>query len=87
MNEETTLIRRSRLFQQYIVDAFSCIEEKRLTYIRRNQKDLKLKIYKGIKDTVVRGDIDGNIIKKNYITINFYWRSKIHEPKLVIKMQ
>ena len=49
------------------MDAFSYIEEERLAYIRRNQKDLRSEIYKGIKDTVVRGDVDENVIGKRII--------------------
>lgn len=45
------------------MDAFSCIEE-RLDYIRRNQKHLRLEIYKGIKDTFVKRDNNGNAIRK-----------------------
>ncbi|XP_020097133.1 uncharacterized protein LOC109716214 [Ananas comosus] len=60
--EGKTLLRGGRLFQQYLVDTFSCIEEDRLDYIRRNQADLRIEIYKGIKDAVVAGDVDGNTI-------------------------
>ena len=38
LDEGKTLLRGGRLFQQFIVDAFSCIEEERLDFIRRNQK-------------------------------------------------
>nr|CAD1842606.1 unnamed protein product [Ananas comosus var. bracteatus] len=67
INEGKTLIRGGRLFQQYLVDAFSCIEEDRLDYIRRNQADLRSEIYKGIKDDVIAGDVDSNAIGKKII--------------------
>eukprot|EP00794_Sanderia_malayensis_P014677 gene14677-biopygen11774 len=38
------------LFQQYLVDAFSKIEGNDLTYIRSNQKDLRIESYKGLMD-------------------------------------
>nr|CAD1836025.1 unnamed protein product [Ananas comosus var. bracteatus] len=65
--EGTTLVRGGKLFQQYIVDAFSCVEEERLDYIRRNQGTLRTEIYKGIRDAVVAGDTDGNAIGKKII--------------------
>ena len=46
-----------KLFQQYIVDASTCIEENRIQWIRQNQKVLKSDIYKGLKDVIVAGDI------------------------------
>ncbi|XP_020080111.1 uncharacterized protein LOC109703807 [Ananas comosus] len=67
LREGKTLVRGGRLFQQYIVDAFACIEEERLQYIRRNQANLRTEIYKGIRDAVVEGDVDGNAIGKRII--------------------
>ncbi|XP_020103317.1 uncharacterized protein LOC109720538 isoform X3 [Ananas comosus] len=67
LEEGKTLISGGKLFQQYIVDAFSCVEEERLQYIRRNQTNLRSEIYKGIRDAVVEGDIDGDAIGKRII--------------------
>nr|CAD1844330.1 unnamed protein product [Ananas comosus var. bracteatus] len=67
ISEGKTLIKGGKLFQQYLVDAFSCVEEERLDYIRRNQADLRSEIYKGIRDAVVAGDVDGNVIGKKII--------------------
>lgn len=67
LQEGRTLISGGKLFQQYVVDAFSCVEEERLNYIRRNQSDLRLEIYKGIKDAVVAGDVVGDAIGKKII--------------------
>ena len=38
-NEGQTLILGGRLFQQFIVDAYTCTEEARLRYIRDHQND------------------------------------------------
>ncbi|XP_020094143.1 uncharacterized protein LOC109714116 [Ananas comosus] len=64
LEEGRTLISGGKLFQQYIVDAFSCVEEERLDYIRKNQSDLRSEIYRGIKDAVVAGDVDGDAIDR-----------------------
>lgn len=45
-----------RLFQQYIVDAFSAIEQTRLWWFRRNQTILRNDLYSHICDSVRKGD-------------------------------
>ena len=39
-----------RLFMQYIVDAYSKMEDGRIGFIRRNQDKLRCDLYKNIKD-------------------------------------
>jgi len=56
-----------RLFQQYIVDAFASVEENRLRFIIKNNKNLRSEIYKGIHDALHKGDFDGNNVGKKVI--------------------
>ncbi|KAK9050820.1 hypothetical protein SSX86_030210 [Deinandra increscens subsp. villosa] len=56
-NEWSTLLRGGRLFQQYLVDAYTTIEEQRLRWTRNNQSDLRVELYNNICDAVTRGDI------------------------------
>jgi len=65
--EATTLIRGDRLFQQYIVDAFASVEENRLRFIVRNNKNLRSEVYKGLEDALRRGDVDGSGLGKKVI--------------------
>ncbi|CAN6348259.1 unnamed protein product [Urochloa humidicola] len=65
--EAITLLCGDRLFQQYIVDAFSSIEENRLRFIIKNNKNLRSEIYKGIQDAMHKGDFDGNNVGKKVI--------------------
>jgi len=65
--EATTLIRGDRLFQQYIVDAYASVEENRLRYIVKNNKNLRSEVYKGIEDALLKGDVDGNNVGKKVI--------------------
>ncbi|XP_038711762.1 uncharacterized protein LOC120005956 [Tripterygium wilfordii] len=60
------LIRGGRLFQQYIVDAFTSIEDKRLRYVRyKHQQDhYRSDMYKGIQDAFLNGDVVANSIGK-----------------------
>ncbi|XP_066391946.1 uncharacterized protein [Miscanthus floridulus] len=45
---------------QYIVDAFASVEENRLRFIVRNNKNLRSEVYKGLEDALCRGDVDGS---------------------------
>jgi hypothetical protein len=65
--EATTLIRGDRLLQQYIVDAFSSVEENRLRFIVKNNKNLRSEVYKGLEDALRKGDVDGSGIGKKVI--------------------
>ena len=46
------LLRGGRLLQQYIVDAFSSMEESRLLWMRNNQRIIRSELYKGLVDMV-----------------------------------
>ncbi|PNY00838.1 ATP-dependent DNA helicase PIF1 [Trifolium pratense] len=54
--EANTLICGGRLFQQYVVDAYTAIEEERLRWYRQHQTVLRTDLYKNVCDAVVRGD-------------------------------
>jgi hypothetical protein len=54
--EDHTLIYGGKLFQQFDVDAYTCIEGARLMWIRRKQRRLRIELYSGLKDAVMRGD-------------------------------
>ncbi|XP_076940361.1 uncharacterized protein LOC143609509 [Bidens hawaiensis] len=53
-----------RLSQQYMVDAYVCIEENRLDYIRNNQNIFRIEFLQGIYDAVQRGDTEGREVGK-----------------------
>ncbi|XP_031127810.1 uncharacterized protein LOC116029903 [Ipomoea triloba] len=58
VNEKHTLLYSRRLFQQYLVDAYTMIESARLTYIRTHQKVLRCEAYQGLSDALTRGELD-----------------------------
>ncbi|XP_057792157.1 uncharacterized protein LOC131008997 [Salvia miltiorrhiza] len=47
-----------RLFQQFVVDAYTMVESGRLKFVRTQQKKLRAELYKGLADGVLRGDTD-----------------------------
>nr|XP_023920302.1 uncharacterized protein LOC112031817 isoform X2 [Quercus suber]XP_023920309.1 uncharacterized protein LOC112031817 isoform X2 [Quercus suber]XP_023920315.1 uncharacterized protein LOC112031817 isoform X2 [Quercus suber]XP_023920320.1 uncharacterized protein LOC112031817 isoform X2 [Quercus suber] len=56
LSEGNTLISGGRLFLQFVVDAYCCIEGIRLRWIQKKQDYLRAEIYSRLKDTVLRGD-------------------------------
>ncbi|GET67424.1 uncharacterized protein LOC104885245 [Rhizophagus irregularis DAOM 181602=DAOM 197198] len=54
------LQRAGRLYQQYVVDQYSKIEQHRLNYLRFNQSSLRLDLYKGIADAIHADDRDAD---------------------------
>ena len=56
-----------RLFQQFIVDAYTSIEEERLQWVRQNQLKLWYELYGGLKDVVLHGDTNPKIVGKRII--------------------
>nr|KAJ0194441.1 hypothetical protein LSAT_V11C800428230 [Lactuca sativa] len=66
-NLHTLLLRTGRLLQQYLVDAYICIEESRLDYIRKNQNVFCTEFLQGVHDAVQRSDTEGRDIGKRTI--------------------
>ncbi|KAK9049501.1 hypothetical protein SSX86_031532 [Deinandra increscens subsp. villosa] len=63
----TILLNAGRLFQQYLVDAYICIERNRLNYFRSHQNDLRTEFLSGIYDAISRGDSEGQSIGRRII--------------------
>jgi hypothetical protein len=55
-NEDSTIFRSRRLFQQFVVDLYSMIESQRLSYVRENQGEIRSDFLSGIEEAVSRGD-------------------------------
>ncbi|XP_030964293.1 uncharacterized protein LOC115985491 [Quercus lobata] len=66
-HEGKTLLLGRRLFRQFIVDAYTSIEEERLQWVRFNQKKLRSELYYGLKDVVLRGDTDPITVGKRIV--------------------
>ncbi|CAA0808695.1 Unknown protein, partial [Striga hermonthica] len=57
-HEPSTILSSRRLFQQFVVDAYTMVESSRLRYIRFNQSRLRCDIYNRLADAVLQGDVD-----------------------------
>ncbi|GJS23495.1 DNA helicase PIF1, ATP-dependent [Tanacetum coccineum] len=53
-NQGSTLLKGGRLYQQYLVDAYSAVEEQRLKWTRNNQDTLRVDLYHNLYDAVTR---------------------------------
>ncbi|XP_024636211.2 uncharacterized protein [Medicago truncatula] len=53
---QSHLLYARRLFQQFLVDAFSMIESWRLMWYRNHQKEVRADLYKGLAEAVLRGE-------------------------------
>jgi len=54
--EISTLVYSRRLFQQFLVDAYSMIESWRLKWYRDHQKEVRADMYKGLAEAILRGE-------------------------------
>lgn len=56
-----------RLWQQFVVDAFTAVEQYRLDWIKRNQKTIRSDLYNSIRDSIRKGDTNPTCQGKNVI--------------------
>ncbi|XP_061348988.1 uncharacterized protein LOC133294353, partial [Gastrolobium bilobum] len=54
--ESQVLLNSRKLFQQFLVDAYTMVESDRLNFIRYNQSHLRAELYKNIKHAFDRGE-------------------------------
>ncbi|CAN1164819.1 hypothetical protein LINPERHAP2_LOCUS25791 [Linum perenne] len=59
--EGSTLIRGGKTLQHYCIDAFTTVEQNRLTYLRNNQKTLRSEIYKNIGRIILPSSFTGGM--------------------------
>jgi hypothetical protein len=58
--ESSVIFQGRRLFQQFIVDLYSMVENQRLSYVRKNQSQIRSGFLSGIEEAIGRGDIDAS---------------------------
>ncbi|XP_017217100.2 uncharacterized protein LOC108194658 [Daucus carota subsp. sativus] len=76
LNEGMTPRLGGRLFQQYVVDSFSIIEQARLWWFKTHQTTLGNELYSHICDSIRAGDTDASSIGKSFILPAGYVGSK-----------
>ncbi|KAG5108339.1 hypothetical protein JHK84_045246 [Glycine max] len=58
-NEAQTLLHSRKLFQQFIVEAYTMVESERLSYIKNNQKKLRVDKYCSLQSSLDTGTSNG----------------------------
>lgn len=58
------ILNSGRLFQQYLVDAYTCIEVDRLQFILNNQEHLRSEYLSGLYDALSKGDRENEFVGK-----------------------
>ncbi|KAF8116963.1 hypothetical protein N665_0013s0022 [Sinapis alba] len=66
-NESHTLLLSRRLFQQFLVDAYTTIESNRLRYLKFNQASLRSDSFDSIKESESAGAIDMHEQGREYV--------------------
>ncbi|KAL5163192.1 ATP-dependent DNA helicase PIF1 [Glycine soja] len=66
-NEAQTLLHSRKLFQQFIVEAYTMVESERLSYIRNNQKKLRVNKYCSLQTSLDAGSSKGSSKGKRVI--------------------
>ncbi|KAL3646534.1 hypothetical protein CASFOL_011714 [Castilleja foliolosa] len=61
------LLRGGRLFQQYLVDAYTCIEQSRLDFVIANQNIFRSEYVSGLYDALGKGDRSAHDIGKRVL--------------------
>jgi hypothetical protein len=61
------IVRGKRLFQQFIVDAYTMIEAQRLSFIRNNQQTIRCELLNGLQEAVESGDTDARSVGQRLI--------------------
>ena len=78
--EGHTLISGGRLFQQFDVDAYTCIEAIRLMWVKNNQEKLRIELYIRLNDAIMRGDITPTFTRKKIcFTFKLQRNSKVYD--------
>ncbi|KAL3618575.1 hypothetical protein CASFOL_037657 [Castilleja foliolosa] len=63
-NMYSLMLNGGKLFQQYLVDAYTCVEQSRLDFINKNQNMFRSEYVAGLYDAVARGDNNAQDIGK-----------------------
>ncbi|CAN0900850.1 ATP-dependent DNA helicase PIF1 [Linum grandiflorum] len=86
--EGKTLIRAGRALQHFCIDAFTTIEQNRLTYLRLNQKKLRSDLYNGLADALHRGDLNasnlGRTINPSSFTGSIRYMQQLYQDAMAV---
>lgn len=65
--ETSLLLNASKLLQQFIEDGYTMMESQRLLWVKTHQKELRVDLYQGLSDAVIRGETNASATGKRII--------------------
>ncbi|KAL3652210.1 hypothetical protein CASFOL_001891 [Castilleja foliolosa] len=71
-NVYSLLLKGGRLFQQYLVDVYTCIEQSRLDYVNANQNMFRSEYVAGLYDALAKGDNNAHDIGKRVFLPSYF---------------
>ena len=66
-NEQSAILHSGKLLQQFVVDAYSMLEAQRLHWVRAHQRELRVELYEGLSEAVMRGESNASSTGKHVI--------------------
>ncbi|CAI9271489.1 unnamed protein product [Lactuca saligna] len=66
-NIHSLILNSCRLFQQFLVDAYTCIEQSRLEFYQNNQEHLRSDFISGIYDALSNGDTESRSVGRRVL--------------------
>ena len=70
--EAKTLLSSRRLFYEFLVDGFTMLEAEKLSWLRKNQKKLKVSKYKNLNDESQQNNVPGSTKGKIFVLPSSY---------------
>ncbi|XP_025616692.1 uncharacterized protein [Arachis hypogaea] len=70
--ESPLILRSKRLFQQFLVDAYTMMESERLKFFRCKQPQLRVDKYKCLHESLINGDVNATRLGKRIILPNIF---------------
>lgn len=65
--EQSAILHADSLFQQFVVDAYTMLEAQRLRWYKTHQHELRVDLYQGLSEAVLRGETDSASTGKRII--------------------
>lgn len=91
-NCENSIFKTSKLFQQYIVDAYVKMERSRLDYLQKNQESLRAQSYRGLMDHLESVGLEENrqigslyILPSSFIGGERYMRQCYQDAMAIVR--
>nr|GEV13893.1 hypothetical protein [Tanacetum cinerariifolium] len=81
-NEYSMMLNEGRLFQQFVVDAYTMIKSERVSFNRKNDKELRSETYSKLATFAEKPDYEVKLRGKRLCVIIIFWKLKVYDAEL-----